>query len=116
VWLCLFGGEAVAQDSASTSNATRQPAGDPAARLKEIRARVAELHRRIKTERDPKAVAELRAEGGKLTEVLTELTGSAGSGSSPASKVAPVVWPRDLSARPSGTDDWGSDPAEVTGG
>lgn len=103
----------MAQDSASTSNTTRQPAGDPAARLKEIRARVAELHRRIKTERDPKTVAELRAEVGKLTEVLTELIGSAGA---PASKAASVVWPRDLSAGPSGTDDWGSDPAEVTGG
>ena len=106
----------MAQDSASTSNATRQPAGDPAARLKEIRARVAELHRRIKTECDPKAMAELRAEVGKFTEVLTELCGSGGSGSSPASKTTAVVWPRDLSAGASGTDDWGSDPAEVTGG
>ena len=106
----------MAQDSASTSNATRQPAGDPAARLQEIRARVTELHRRIKTERDPAAVAELRTEVGKLTEVLTALVGSSGPAPAPAAKAAPVVWPRDLSAEPSGTADWGADPAEVVGG
>jgi len=105
----------VAQDSASTSNATRQPAGDPAAQLKEIRARAAELHRRIKTERDPNAVAELRAEVGKLTEVLTELVGST-SAPAPAAEAAPVVWPRDLSVEASDAAEWGADPAEVAGG
>jgi len=106
----------VAQDSTSTSNATRQPTVDPAARLQEIRTRVSELHRRIKTERDPAAVAELRTEVGKLTEVLTELVGSSGPVPAPAAKAAPVVWPRDLSAEPSGAADWGADPTEVTGG
>ena len=104
----------MAQDSASTSNATRQPAGDPAARLKEIRARVAELHRRIKTERDPKAVAELRAEVGKLTELLSEMV-RAGSGAQ-AKKAGQAVWPRDLNAGAEGEGEWGADPAEVVGG
>jgi len=58
----------VAQDSATDSRAETA-----AERLKAIRARVAELYRRIKTERDPKSVAELRAEVGKLTELLSEL-------------------------------------------
>jgi hypothetical protein len=106
----------VAQDTASTSNTTRQPAGAPAARLQEIRARVSELHRRIKNERDPAAVTELRAEVGKLTEVLTGLVDSPGTVPMPAAKAALVVWPRDLSAEPSGTADWGADPAEVAGG
>ena len=106
----------MAQDSASTSNATPQPAGDPAARLKEIRTRLSELHRRIKTERDPHAVAELRAEVGKLTDVLTELVGSTASAPAPAAEAAPVVWPRDLSAEASETAEWGADPAEVAGG
>jgi len=106
----------VTQDSVSTKSATRQPAIDPAVRLKEIRARVSELHRRIKTERDPAALAELRAEVGKLTEVLTELAGSSGPPPAPAAKAEPVVWPRDLSAEATSTADWGADPAEVAGG
>ena len=44
-------------DTAATDSAGQKPGGDPAARLEAIRARVAELHRRIKAERDPKAVA-----------------------------------------------------------
>jgi hypothetical protein len=70
----------------------------------------------MKTERDPAAMAELRAEVGKLNEVLTGLVGSTGPAPAPAAKAAPVVWPRDLSAEPSGTADWGADPAEVVGG
>ena len=64
----------MAQDSATNDSRSQTPAE----RLKAIRARVAELHRRIKTERDPKAVAELRAEIGKLGELIAELT-AAGS-------------------------------------
>ncbi len=102
--------------SDSTSSAAQPPAGNPAARLKEIRARVADLSRRIQGERDPKAVAELRAEVGKLTELLSELIQSASSGSGTVTKAAPVLWPRDLSAESAEAGDWGSDPTEVAGG
>lgn len=64
--LCRGEGEAEGQDSAATDSRGQTAAE----RLKAIRSRVAELHRRIKTERDPKAVAELRAEVGKFTELI----------------------------------------------
>lgn len=101
--------------SDSTSSSAQPPAGDPAARLKEIRARVADLSRRIQSERDPKAVAELRGEVGKLTQLLSELIQSAPGGSGAVTKAAPVLWPRDLSAASAAAGDWGSDPAEVAG-
>lgn len=101
----------MAQDSA-TKDSRSQTAAE---RLKAIRARVAELNRRIKAERDPKAVAELRAEVGKLTELLSELAG-AGSGDGAVEKAAPVVWPADLNAEAGGASEWGADPAEVAGG
>jgi hypothetical protein len=99
----------VAQDSATTDSRAETAAG----RLKAIRARVAELHRRIKTERDPKAVDELRGEVGKLTELLSELARpSAG-----VANASPVVWPRDLNtAEARDAAEWGADPAEVAGG
>lgn len=102
--------------SDSTSSRAQPPAGDPAARLKQIRARVADLSRRIQGERDPKAVAELRAEVGKLTELLAELIRAASSGPAAVTKAAPVLWPRDLSAESAEAGDWGADPAEVAGG
>ena len=75
-------------DTRAIDSAGQKPAGDPAAQLQEIRARLAELNRRIKTERDPKAVAELRAEVGKLTALLSELTQAGGASSAPASYTA----------------------------
>jgi hypothetical protein len=110
VRLCLFGSEAVAQDSATDSRAETA-----AERLKAIRARVAELHRRITAEKDPKAVAELRAEGGKLTALIAELVQASGGKAAETKKAGAVVWPRDLSAEPEGTPDWGADPSEVAG-
>jgi len=104
----------VSTDSAATNSTGQQPAGDPSARLKEIRARVAELNRRIKSERNPQAMAELRAEVGKLTELLSEMV-RAGSGAQ-AKKAGQAVWPRDLNAGAEGEGEWGADPAEVVGG
>jgi hypothetical protein len=103
----------VPTDSTTADNAAQQPAGDPAARLKEVRARVAELRRRIKTERDPKAVAELRAEASKLTEVIAELVRTSGGKADKVKKSDEVVWPRDLSAMPGGPGEWGADPEEL---
>ena len=101
-------------DTVATDSAGQKPAGDPAARLQEIRARVAELHRRIQTERDPKAVAELRAEVGKLGELISELVAAAGA----AGQVekADAAWPADMNVQPEGQGAWGPDPAEVAGG
>lgn len=96
------------------TQATDDAGKKPAERLKEIRARVAELRRRIKTERDPKAVAELRAEVGKLTALLSEL--AQGGGAAGVEKAEPVAWPRDLNAGPEGESEWGADPVEVAGG
>jgi hypothetical protein len=106
----------VPSDSPTSASASGPTANDAAARLKEIRARVADLSRRIQAERDPKAVAGLRAEVGKLTELLSQLIQSASDGSNAVSKSAPVVWPRDLSAESVRTNDWGTDPTEVAGG
>ena len=83
-----------------------------AERLKAIRARVAELRRRITAERDPGAVAELRAEVGKLSALVAELTASGAT----VHKADAVVWPRDLNAVGDGPADWGTDPVEVAGG
>ena len=101
-------------DNAATDSTGQKPAGDPAARLDEIRARVAELHRRIKTERDPTAVAELRTEVGKLTALLSELV--RGGGTAGVEKAEQAAWPRDLNAGPESDGEWGADPAEVTRG
>ena len=101
--------------SDSTNSSAQPAAGDPSARLKEIRARVADLSRRIQAERDPNAVAELRAEVGKLTELLSEMIRAASANAGAVTKAAAVVWPHDLSAEPTGAGEWGSDPAEVTG-
>lgn len=102
----------MAQDSATDSRAATA-----VERLKAIRARVAELHRRIKTERDPKAVAELRAEVGKLTELVAELVQATGGKPGATRKAAPLVWPRDLNTAETGdTAEWGADPSEVARG
>ena len=103
-------------DSPTSASAPGPTANDAAGRLKDIRGRLAELRRRIETERDPRAVAELRAEVGKLTALLSELVRSAGAETGAVSKAAPVVWPRDLSAEPQGAGEWGVDPVEVAGG
>ncbi len=83
-----------------------------AERLKAIRARVAELRRRITAERDPGAVAELRAEVGKLSALIAELTPADEN----VEKSDAVVWPRDLNAVGDAPADWGTDPVEVAGG
>lgn len=100
----------MAQDSA-TNDSRSQTAAE---RLKAIRDRVAELHRRIKAERDPKAVAELRAEVGKLGELISELTATA-AGGAPVEK-ADFTWPADLNLEPTDPSAWGPDPAEVADG
>ena len=103
-------------DSSQTDTASQQPSGDPARRLKEIRDRVAELRQRIKTERDPKAQAELRAEVGKLTEMIAQLVRGGSDNDGEVKKSDEVVWPRDLSAAAlSSSPEWGADPAEVAG-
>jgi hypothetical protein len=102
----------MAEDPAATDSRA-QPAAE---RLKAIRARVAELHRRIKTERDPKAVVELRAEVGKLTALIAELAQASGGKPGETRKAAPVVWPRDLNTVTGDAAEWGADPAEVAGG
>ncbi len=99
----------MAQNSA-TNDSRSQTAAE---RLKAIRARVAELHRRIKTERDPKAVAELRAEIGKLGELIAEMT--AGVAGAQVEK-SDFAWPADLNVEPADPGSWGPDPAEVAGG
>lgn len=100
----------MAQDSA-TNDSRDQTAAE---RLKAIRARLAELHRRIQTERDPKAVAELRAEVGKLGELISELIAGAGPGGQV--EKADAAWPADMNRQPQGHGEWGADPAEVAGG
>ena len=101
----------MAHEPAPNSSASAT-ASDPAARLQEIRARVAELHATasaavaslqqsaISGQRPNSATRELKADSRWLT---------AGSRSEP-------IWPRDLSAEPAGPGEWGPDPAEVAGG
>ena len=102
----------MAQDSA-TNDSRSQPAAE---RLKAIRARVAELHRRIKTERDPKAVDELRAEVGKLGELISELVAAAGAGAQVEKADSDAAaWPADMNLQPEVDGAWGPDPAEVIG-
>jgi hypothetical protein len=76
---------------------------------------VTSLQRRIKTERDPKLVAELGAQVKKLSELLSELIDAAGKDKSPVAKDDPVIWPRDLTAEAREPGEWGADPAEVGG-
>ena len=100
--------------SRHTKDTPAEPTGnDPAARLRDIRAKVTSLEGRLKTERDPKLVAELNAEVKKLSELLSELISTAGKNTKPVSKADPVVWPRDITADVGETGEWGADPAEV---
>ena len=97
-----------------TNNKPAGPTGnDPAARLRDIRARVSSLRERLSTERDPKLVAELNAEVGKLSDLLSELISTAGANAGSVAKSGPVIWPRDLSAEASKPGEWGDDPSEV---
>ena len=99
-----------------TNDKQNGPTGnDSAARLREIRARVTELRGRIQAERDPKLVAELHAEVGKLSNLLAELIRGAGSAKASVTKADPVIWPRDLSAEANKPSEWGTDPAGVSG-
>ena len=104
----------VPSETTANQTAASRPIGDPAARLKEIRARVTELQRRIQTERDPKAVAELRAGASKLTALLSELV-QAGAVAKAATGT-PIVWPSDLNVATPDHGEWGSDPTEVARG
>ena len=97
----------------SNDNPAEPTGTDPAARLRDIRAKVTALQGRLKTERDPKLVAELNAEVKKLSDLLSELISAAGKNPSPVAKVDPVVWPRDISTEANVPSEWGSDPAEV---
>ena len=101
-----------------TGNDTNdKPAGptgnDPAARLRDIRARVTSLRERLATERDPKLVAELNAEAAKLSDLLSELISTAGENDGSVAKSVSVIWPRDLSSEASKPGEWGADPTEV---
>ena len=104
----------VPSETTANQTAPSKPTGDPAARLGEIRARVAELQRRIQTEHDPKAVAELRAEAGKLTALLSELVRAGSVAKTDPAEVA--AWPRDLNRASEDDVEWGTDPAEITRG
>ena len=103
-----------------SNNSTQPAASDPAARLQELRTRVAELNRRVRGERDPKAAAALRAEARKLTALLSELV--AASAAKVTKQDTSVIWPRDLNAEPAEAGDsreadvWGPDPEEVARG
>jgi hypothetical protein len=93
-----------------------EPTGkDPATQLRDIRAKVTSLQRRIKTERDPKLVAELGAQVMKLSELLSVLIDAAGKDKSPVTKANPVVWPRDITTETREPGEWGADPTEVGG-
>ena len=99
----------MAQDSETNDSRSKSAAE----RLKAIRARVAELQHRIKTEGDPKAVAELRAEIGKLGELISELVSNVPS--SPVEK-SDLAWPADLNVESVVPGAWGPDPVEDIGG
>ena len=98
----------MAQEPATNNSRAETAAG----RLKAIRARVAELRRRITAERNPGAVAELRAEVGKLGALIEELTAAGAN----VQKADVVAWPRDLNAVGDAPAEWGTDPVEVAGG
>ena len=97
-------------------NDTRaEPTGtDPAARLRDIRAKVTSLRERLKSERDPKLVDAINAEVKKLSDLLSELIGAASKNAGPVTKADKVVWPRDLTDEPNNPGAWGADPAEVS--
>ncbi len=98
-----------------TNDTPAGPTGnDPAARLRDIRSRVTSLRERLATERDPKLVAELNAEAGKLSDLLSELIRNTGASTDSVAKSVPVIWPRDLSAEASKPGEWGADSTEVT--
>jgi len=99
----------LAQDPAM-NDSRAQPADE---RLKAIRARVAELHRRIQAGGDPKAVAELRAEIGKLGAILSEAV--AASRGTEKTEKADTSWPADMNVRRERPGEWGNDPQEVAG-
>ena len=96
----------------SNDNPAEPTGNNPAARLREIRAKVASLQGRIKTERNPKLVAELNAEVSKLSELLSEMISAVGTNAGPVTKSAPVIWPRDLTDESNKPSEWGTDPAE----
>lgn len=100
--------------SRQTNETPAEPTGtDPAARLRDIRAKVTALRERLKSERDPKLVDAINAEVKKLSDLLSELIQAAGNRAGTVSKTDPFVWPRDLTAEPNSPGDWGADPAEV---
>lgn len=101
-------------DTTANAGAEQKPAGDLAARLRDIRAKVTSLRERLATERDPKLVDAINAEVKKLSDLLSELIGAASKNEGPVTKADKVVWPRDLTAEPSNPGDWGADPAEVS--
>ena len=99
-------------DTTANDGAGQKPAGDLAARLRDIRAKVTSLRERLKSERDPKLVDAINAEVKKLSDLLSELIGAASKNEGPVTKADKVVWPRDLTAEPNSPGDWGADPAE----
>jgi len=107
----------LAEDS---HNSKQTAASDPATRLQQLRDRVAELNRRVRAERDPKAAASLRDEARKLTALLSELV--AASAAKVTKQDTSVTWPRDLNATSHEAGDsreadvWGPDPEEVARG
>ena len=98
--------------SRHTNDTPAEPTGtDPAARLRDIRAKVTALRERLASERDPKLVSELNAEVKKLSDLLSELITAK---TNPVTKADTVIWPRDLSDGATQPGEWGTDPAEVT--
>ena len=100
--------------SRQTNETPAEPTGtDPAARLRDIRAKVTALRERLASERDPKLVDAINAEVKKLSDLLSELIGASRKNTGPVAKADKVVWPRDLTAEPNNPGDWGADPVEV---
>jgi hypothetical protein len=101
--------------SRHTNDTPAKPTGtDPAARLRDIRARVSSLRERLAGEHDPKLVDAINVEMKKLSDLLSELISAAGKGTHQVAKAERIVWPHDLSAEAKSPGDWGADPMEVT--
>ena len=84
-------------------------------RLQEIRVRVGDLHRRIQTEGDRLAIADLHLEIGRVQELLRELVQVTEEKSDAGVAKSSESWPHDLNTEPA-KGEWGTDPEEVSVG
>ena len=93
---------------------TNPAKSDTQRELQEIHLRLAQLRTRIKTEQDKTVVSNLRAEVGKLANLLADFAQALGDKEDQLEKAA-LVWPRDLNTKPNTNGGWGADPTEVAG-